>query len=418
MKKVLGRKWKSKVYKLGVLVETYKYIAVNYLEKSSRGLSKSPTMLHISTTAKNLLASFGTKMEVSRVLEDAQRAGLLYKTIDKYRFNSKKNYSKEYAYNKHAEKIVKELVREAEAEDKVQSICKKQEEHISLGNTFEDDGKLESQTYKDFKSKIRFNSKLHLPGALTDYEVVKALKENYKEAFDYVLPKIERINNYYREIGAPERCIKFQPTITRSKHYITKIGIRATSKIVSLKEHENGNETYTGKWRRDYLRESGYDKSSFDVHGSIFQTAHLLFTGEPVTNKVDPYLEMFHYETQEERQWLKSLGMPAYFDRPNSMINHNRGRIERCLAKYQRWGLQPVIDDMCDETCKFTGPSLDSEIFLWESILHIAVVDKLLKEDKPCVQIYDGFYFDRQIEEEEIERHLQEEGDVIRHIYH
>lgn len=270
MKKALGRKWKSKVYKLGVLVETYKYITVNYLQKSSRGLSKLPTILHISTTAKNLLASFGTKMEVSRVLKDAQKAGLLYKTVDKYRFNSKKNHSKEYAYNKHAESVIKELVREAEAEDKVESICK-QQAYISLGNTFADDNKKhETQLYKDFKTKIRFNSKLHLPGALTDYEIVKALKENYKEAFDYVLPKIERINNYYLEIGAAERCIKFEPTITRSKHYITKIGIRATSKIVSLKEHENGNATYTGKWRKDYLKETGYDKSSFDVHGSIF----------------------------------------------------------------------------------------------------------------------------------------------------
>ena len=73
---------------------------------------------------------------------------------------------------------------------------------------------------------------------------------------------------------------------------------------------------------------------------------------------------------------------------------------------------------MCDEVYKFTGPSLDSEIFLWESILHIAVVDRLLKEGKTCVQIYDGFYFDRQIEEREIETYLQEEGDIIRHIYH
>lgn len=198
---------KTKIYKLGILVETYKHITVNYLKESSKGLVKTPTILHISTTAKNLLASFGNKMEVSRVLKDAQRVGLLFKTVDRYFFNSKRNISKEYAYNKHAEQIIKELVIENELEDKVSEGYKKQI-YISLGNKSSDD-EPETQIYKDFKKNIRFHSKLHLPGALTDYEVIKALKENYKAAFDYVLPKIEKINRYYLEIGAPERCIKF-----------------------------------------------------------------------------------------------------------------------------------------------------------------------------------------------------------------
>lgn len=127
---------------------------------------------------------------------------------------------------------------------------------------------------------------------------------------------------------------------------------------------------------------------------------------------------MFHYETPDERKWLKSLGMPAYFDRPNSIINHNRGRIEKCLAKYEKYGLQPIINDVCDDVYKFTGPSLDSEIFLWESMLHIGVVERLLESNISCVQIYDGFYFNKEVREDTIESYLEEEGERIRHIYH
>ena len=180
---------------------------------------------------------------------------------------------------------------------------------------------------------------------------------------------------------------------------MTKVGIRATSQIVSLKEHENENLGYTGKWRRDYLREIGFDKDSFDVHGSIYQITHLLNTGDPITNDIDPYREMFGPMTDEERAAAKSMAMPLYFDRPNCILNHMKDRIPETWKRYGgKEGLQYVINDYCDKMFRYTGKSLDSEVFLHESLIYLDFVYALWKEHAiDCVQIYDGFYFSKKM---------------------
>ena len=99
MKAVLGRKWKNHLPALKTLVELYQYITS----------TKDISIVSISCTAKNLTQIYKSPREVSRVLDAAQKVGLLKCMEDTYHFGAFSPYPKEYAYNKQAQAVLKQL---------------------------------------------------------------------------------------------------------------------------------------------------------------------------------------------------------------------------------------------------------------------------------------------------------------------
>ena len=396
----LGRKKFEILKKLGMFFEEYKHVTSNYLDnsfkydnqdnKSSLELSsicptfkRQVSIIPISSRQKNMIRMFKNKSSADRVIRLLKRIGGIQAVSTKHRFNCRnanKNFAILYAYNKKVEKLVLNTVKEMgiKLPNKMKYVME-----------FNKDCFIDQEVYDQLKVSCGLNIKTNL----SDEKIKDMLTNKYSYLIANRLRKIIEMN----EILPKEQQIQFDWNITRSKGKIRKIGIRATSKIVSLKEHENENIDYRGKWRKEYLEEHfGYGKyMGYDVRGSIYQISHLLNYGEWIGNWIDPYREMFgvEFESKADRNAYKSICMSLYFDNPNCIIPHNRLKTPESLERFGSDQIQGAIKEAERNMVEFTGRKLGSEIFLHESLLYIDFIYKLRKLGLDVVQIYDGFYY-------------------------
>lgn len=150
-------------------------------------------------------------------------------------------------------------------------------------------------------------------------------------------------------------------------------------------------------YRDDYLTEyfDGKPYFQYDVHGSIFQVAHLLNYGEWLDgNGIDPYEVMFGhpFESKTDRSAYKMLAMSLYFDDVNMIYAHSRLDTLLTDLKYGKRRIKTAIASAAEKMERFAGKTLYNEIFLHESLIYIDFVYELRKRGIKVVQIYDGFY--------------------------
>lgn len=374
----LGKFWRHNLSRLGSIVEVFKHITSNYLKDTT----KNPTILSISCTNKTLLDIFGSKVNASGAIRLARKAGLVQCTLETYRFNSEWNRSKRYAWNKSVERMVLDLVKEHGIEVRIARKPEKERKREFL---------------KRFRSmnpdRIRVSSKLR--GIVETPNMARAI---LTKDYSYLIRDTKMMADEMNMELPVDQRIRYDWNLHYSpKGYLTKVGARATNMVCSLKAHKNGNTGYSGVWRREYLdREFGFgNHEEFDVHGSIFKVAHLLSCGEWLGNDVDPYAAMFgDFGSDAERTAVKSFAMCLYFDYGKSIMNHNRSLMKDTIGKYGDRAVQKAIAMAVGMMEKFTGQSLDSEIFLHESNIYIKFVYGLRKDlGLKVVQVYDAFYF-------------------------
>lgn len=373
----LGRNWRQNLSRLGSLVEVFKHVTANYLKDTT----KNPTILPISTRNRILVEIFGSYMNISNTIRLARRAGLVQCTLEKFRFNCAYNQSRRYAWNKKVEKMVLSLVKEHGIEVKVLE----KESHHDFVNEYK-------EILNRNEDKIRVSSKLRFVKTEPNYANA-ILANKYRDLFEEAKAQSNEMNNDL----SPEQRMKYDWNLHYSKKgYLTKVGMRGTNMICSLKAHENEHANYNGLWRRDYLNEQFGCGNWFeyDVKGSIFKVAHLLSYGEWLGNDVDPYETMFgKFDSDLERNAMKSMTMCLYFDNKNQIFNHNRRFIPNSIKEYGEEKIQKAIFDAVDDMEKFTGKSIDSEIFFHETNIYIDFVYQLRKKlGLTVVQVYDGFY--------------------------
>ena len=413
----LGRKWKVNLALLGSLASEYQPITSNYLKKDKDGENHPVSLLHISTSSRNLTDIFGvvskssnrkdakssSRKKVSKVLKLAMKVGLIQCVSRKYRFNSRVscfNFSRCFAWNKVVESLVLKT-------------CFKFHLNISyhldshtICELFDSDIKIDPEKYFNITLKTR---RIGVANC-TDEEAVNIISRKYS---DLLRPRLEKIEAMNHELPN-ELKIRFEPNVKRDSHgFIKRIGLRATNKIVSLKEHENEHPEYQGKWRKEYLNEHFNTKKwiAYDVHASIYQISHLLNFGEWIGNEKDPYEMMFgeKFKTREDREAYKSMCMPLYFDNTKEILNHNRLRLPVSISRYEDWGIVPVLVNAEESMHRFTGEKFYNEIFLHESLLYIDFVCDLRRRGIDVVQVYDGFYMrDGVISIEELEALMKE----------
>ena len=428
--KVLGRQSKNWIPKLASFFEEYKHLTSNYLKDPSKEVS----ILNISCTNKNLNSIFKNKQTISNLIKKLiEIKGLVCVDSDYiFEFSKNKNKCRAYAYNKEIEKLILKM------NSNYDNIFKQRQNMSIKIDSFNDvllidnhsfnidDNEIDNDYYSfddnDYNDieinnnnnhniyislgqkvalsvkkhyKIKVSSKLKVPHC-TNEECSQILNDYY---YDLLKSRIEKINKMNSHLPCEQR-INFSWNIHRSaKDFITKIGRRATSRIASLKEHENGNKDYKGVWRRDYLKEyfEGANWFEYDVRGSIFQISHLLNKGWWLGNErdSDPYEKMFGepFASPQERKDFKTICMPLYFDYTNSIVRHNEYRTPQTLQAYEKSEINAALHNAAESMLAFTGDKLDSEIFLHESLLYIDFVYRLREELKlDVVQIYDGFY--------------------------
>ena len=299
MKAVLGRKWKNNLSALKTLVELYQYITS----------TKDISIVSISCTAKHLTQIYKSPMQVSRVLDAAQKVGLLKCLEETYHFGAFSPYPKEYAYNKQAQTVLKQLF----ADYAVEGLPMPQgEDKPVTAATLE-------EAYKTSPYKFRFASKTRMANT-SDALALYGLNKTYPQLSEYAA-KVAAINANL----PPDERIMFQPSITRNQKgdMITKLGIRATNSLVSLPK--DGSASDIDPFTRAEMLQAkfGEDWTEVDVKSSVPRVTYLLNHGEWLDNQIDLYAQMYGkpFDSSTLRTEYKYFFMRLYFGNSEKQID-------------------------------------------------------------------------------------------------
>lgn len=435
---LLGRKWKSNLSVIGAFINTYQYIT------SDKNVSAVP----VASTSKFMISLCGSQRNASNLINLMCKIKLLTrakqnikvekleldennKLVKSESYNKEVDYSftrglcKEYYYSKNIQNIIKKII------NKYNIVIKQNiKENISYETLFE---RTKVETFEDI-DKIRFSSKLSVP--CTEENMDKIVKEslyiNYPQLEVYQ-KMADEMNKTLNEANQ----ISFQPTITydKSKKYIKKIGIRATNTLVSAKKDKTENKDFHGKYKEDVLKEQLGDKYyEFDVKSSVPRVTKLLNTGIWEDNKKDIYEQIYNnmrnfistrtkverFEnmfylpeefSKETRTLFKSMFMKGYFDKSvatitnhviNSVLGPCTGLSDEDYEEYKDKCTnytKAVMTAYVGAIKETLGDTYDSEIFLHESCIYLEVAKIIRERGIKLVQIYDGFYTDKKVED-------------------
>ena len=375
---LLGRKWRKNLELLISFVDEYKHIFGR----------KELYELPLASTNKNLLNIYDTHQNVSNLLELAQRVDLLKCVDETYRFNADEdlNSCKKYICNKHVQDLIISLANK----------------HGIVIRRFMNAKRPKKKIYTDesFPTRIAINSKLNLRvPSTTDDEVIQWLDQKYPQIVYYQQLADDLNKRFYKEDR--ERRIQFVPTIRRSRgnsSTITKIGIRATNPLVSLKAHDNGCDS-DKVWRKDWLNEH-YQNGwiEFDVKSSIFRVNYFLNKGIWLDHTVDFYELMYGrtFDSKAKRDEYKAIAMSLYFERTIGTLSSHLCAKAESLRRYDTLILKLVLGDMQRKMFDVIGRGYDSEIFLHESCIYMELQKALLERGFDVTVVYDGFYVEKQ----------------------
>ena len=376
VRRALGRKWKENLPPVLALVGYYKH-------GTSR---KRVTVLPISTHSERLLDIFGSPVNVSNVIRLCLKCGLLQCVDESYRFGPWEPRAKRYAWNKQAQDSVTALADEAgivaappvreRTPEYALTLPKKRIKRRAEG------------------LEIKIAQKTSIPKDVTDDEILVRLLERYPQMKE-AMETASRLN---RDLPPCERMRCF-PSIHRARDgRISKIGFRISNPIVSLKEHDNGNDDYNGLWRKEYLGTVFDSWAEYDVKSSIYRVSYLLEHGEWLPDEVDLYERMagFPFQSKEERDRFKFFSMQLFFEPSARSLAHHltlKGATEGFVRNFGDGRLVPTLVEAKTRMEDAIGTCRRSEIFLHESCVYLNAFRRMVEEEGwRVVQIYDGFY--------------------------
>lgn len=366
------------------------------------------TVMRISTVNKRLLSMCGTAMSVSNLISYMIQIGLLAEYNEIYQFNGyygRNNKCKAYVYSYDTEILIKQYCKD-------NNINKYQIKNSSITTIV----KKFIEEVKSFeKSEVRFSSKLQLMKpdnwSTTEFEeyLTKCLYENYPQLQHY-----QELADYINETyyaDDMDRQIQFKPNFTWQKgnKVVRKIGIRATNSLVSCKKEMEDNDDENILYRQEVLDKYGLSYE-FDVKSSVPRVTYLLNNGYWLDNDVDLYERMFnhfiHRCPSEAMEWnkdtreiFKKFHMRGYFDTYSKVAAHMKLAISK-KVDYDKndWSDLDYVMKSYKEAIEETVGSLkyDSEVFFHESCIYLNVLSNLLKNGFNVLQIYDGFYTDKE----------------------
>ena len=385
VKSILGRKWKANIADLMSFIDLYQYMTErnDYVQ-----------CIPISCKSDVLLDMFGSQTNISHILSIAQQVELLYCVREDYQFN---------AYNSDMNKC-KCYILNKDIQDVIKSISIKY--HITYSKYI----KLNKLNYYNNNSnnirKSKLFEKVRINSGLGNMHITDDIGHKSKEDFmdtiesilDYKYPQIRVLQEEANWINKqpfyqdhPELQVRCTPKIKFTKSgAISSISLRATNRVVSLKEHNVTDKDI--RTRKKYLTELfGTDYQSYDVTASIYQLTHALNTNNWLDNKFDMYKEIYgkEFENSEIRNKIKALCMILYFDKSFAKAQHHIATkmqiAEDCISE----SLATIYNNF---VTALGGATYDSEIFLHESVIYNHVTYELVKKGWKVVQIYDGWY--------------------------
>lgn len=398
--KLLGRK---KIWNLTLLkpfVDILKY----------RTSSETPTILPISTNSGLWKAIYRKTQYVSRLLALAREIGLIECVDSTYtwRFGAK---CRVYAWNKAVEKILLGLFKEWDIVVRESVAWAPYNYAVEVAEAFR---KEPEKKIRLVEANRRFNIKVTdrtcLP--LDDDTLLAALIQRYPQ----VLEMWKTMAEDNSTMPMDERDISdFNMRRDRNGN-VRSISLRKTNHYCSAKAWDVKEEDWQSERlvREKVLMEKFGGIHENDVKSSIYRITYLLNRGEWLDQSVDLYEEIYggKFATKEERDAFKSpLCMYLYFCRSAKDARQKAcwGRSE-VKAWDSSYGAFSVLQKAQDGLLRAVGRSYGSEIFLHESCIYTQVAHRIRQMGFRLIQIYDGFYTDRELDRGVFERIVEEES--------
>lgn len=368
--KKLGRKYRINIKNLGKIAKSIKFL-----------VSTEDTVFPLACTSASSIRKFNTVKNAAAVIRLASNLGLI-ECI-------KRENRPEFIYGKGG--FCRSYIADVDRANQILRIAESLSLEISKDIIVNSQNNTESipvdEISESIFDKIDITSKCRLPLNLTDEQINFYILKKY--------PQITTCQTIADELNKslPEaEQIKFSVKVKRTTKFITKIKIRATCPIVSLKEHETENEDYKGKWRKEYLKERFGEYEEYDVHSSISNVASLLKTGIWTGQDFYPILGLANEWENFPRQSYKEMFMTLFFSKSN-----DAALFSLCKSYYNQakeTETKQFFDSLYDNIRKvFNEQDCNSRIFMHESCIYLKVRKALSDKKIDCVQIYDGFYF-------------------------
>ena len=380
--KTLGQRYKKNLVSIAKLL---KHINYNQCCLSQTQLSKSLGCSHknISKIIKKLV-----DIKVLKVIDNS------YSYIE--------HTSKVYQVNQNMISIIKNIIKE-----------ETNKEINNNNNNKDKDNQDNNNSSITIGGTIRFSvsQRCNLDLSYTDDQINDGLC-NYYPFLREQQEKAERLN----ETLPDELKIKFYPTVKRSSKHITKIGLRATNSIVSLKNRDTGKNT-DRKYRKEYYDEYfGKDEKlyKYDFKASVYRLTYFLNNGVFPDKDYDLYTAFVGKKmTKDERDYIKRLSMLCYFTASTKKIISNNREI---LKDYDLDQIKDLLDTYKERMISIIGKFYQSEIFVYESSIYLDIYEHLLKNHNKVTQIYDEFVSNEDIREE-VEKYIKDNLNSIKDKY-
>lgn len=381
---------------------------VNVLKYSTT--KDHPTELIIPQTSGYWNTVFGCHENISRAINIAKKIGLLETVSDFYHFGDEKpenNVAKIYVWNKKMEKVCLNLFHQYNINPIIENASKEfatAEKIIAKSKTRSMAAKI-SKLLKEGKVKISQKTSIKA----TDNEIKACITKLYPMYVD-TLKLIQEDN--LKNLNNPDEWDYFPINIHRSRKskLVTKISARKSNKYCNSKVHNITEEDkQTNRvLRHDLLMKKFGAYNENDVSSSIYRVTYLLNYGEWLDRDVDLYESIagFKFESKEARKYFKQFCMRLYFSKSAKQVikdikrSIKKGEVNMVLDKDTIRKIKGVYQRMRE----VIGESYYSEIFMHESCIYTLVAHRLREMGYRLIQIYDGFYTDKHLDEKEFDR--------------
>lgn len=357
---------------------------------------------------------------VSRLFSLAQDIGLIICVDDRYQFNAyhkEDNKSKAYAWNKDIEHILLSLFKSFNIIIYNSQIINHQY-LISIVDTFEGN---KSKNDDFIEASRRFNIRIAqrtcLP--LEDDFIYKGLVDKYPQLLE--LWKTIDEDNTSKPLDEYDYAV---PKVKRDVNgNVSKISFRMTNQYCPAKVHSISDEDYeSGRMIRDEIIKQKFGAVyENDVKSSIYRITYLLNNGIWLDSSVDLYEEIYgaKFETKEDRDLFKHpFCMQLYFNKSSKQM---KAHIEYKKSATKQWNAEnggfELIMKAQDNMFKAIGKSYESEIFLHESCIYAQVAHRLRTIGYKVLQIYDGFFTDKELSKQEFDSIVKEQALSYYHKY-
>lgn len=344
-------------------------------------------------------------MAMYRLIDNLEKCGVIYCSNPRYRFNSTENFSRMYHVNSLFIFEGQQKQAQINIEHKqfdFKDLFKQYDTRTPIGDVFP-------------FNMIRLNQKKEYEhNFLKDdlYKYTCGTVDDFKVKLDY-------INGNEAEINRKEMFFNYD----KRKGY----NGRAYSQYIGTRKEEDdlGNfiETDRTLWRK-----ANNLRFKYDIRGAVPRCLYLMKTNKWLDGNVDPYKMIWDDYVKRtgstfeyDRTFLKQAFMRCAFSQSRKMAIAQFNRAVQQKAGYVSYDdeltqmVNDVLGGIWDSIDNVFGHDFVKQVFYIESYIELMVCYNLKRQGIKCYNIYDEFYYTKDID---IEKEIEDAAYYVAQAFH